>query len=126
MVSVSAPQAGIEHQNAVAKLHCPCSAAQQTTAARLLHTPRASACKRRSFQSRRLSPSCYGGTSVTDADRAQDARLILTAPEPALAECLIPPSAALAYEAHLRGSDAGASAASWDLAAAPPRVRARD
>ena len=56
---------------------------------------------------------------------AQDARLILTAPEPALAECLIPPSAALAYEAHLRGSDAGASVASWDLAAPQPRVRAR-
>lgn len=56
---------------------------------------------------------------------AQDARLILTAPEPALAECLIPPSAALAYEAHLRSSDAGAAAAPWDLAAAPPRVCAR-
>ena len=56
---------------------------------------------------------------------AQDARLILTAPEPALAECLIPPSAALAYEAHVRSSEAGASAASWDLAAAQPRVCAQ-
>lgn len=55
----------------------------------------------------------------------QDARLILTAPEPALAECLIPPSAALLYEERGRGSgEAEPSAASWDPGAARPGVRA--
>lgn len=55
----------------------------------------------------------------------QDARLILTAPEPALAECLIPPSAALLYEERGRGSsEAEPSAASWNPGAARPGVRA--
>ena len=55
----------------------------------------------------------------------QDARLILTAPEPALAECLIPPSATLLYEERGRGSsEAEPSAASWDPGAARPGVRA--
>ncbi|KAK9819153.1 hypothetical protein WJX81_005678 [Elliptochloris bilobata] len=53
----------------------------------------------------------------------EDARLILTAPEPALAECLIPPSAALACEAHTRGSsEADVSASSWEGTTVLPRA----
>jgi len=56
---------------------------------------------------------------------AQDARLILSPPQPALAECLIPPSAALAFEPRERGGDAGAGAAAWDLGNGRLGVRAR-
>ena len=87
----------------------------------LLRAIRVSACEHDALTSVSIPPCCGNSSCMTGT--AQDARLILTAPEPALAECLIPPSAALAYEAHMRSSDAGASAASWDLAAAQPRVR---
>ena len=102
-----------------------CSTATHLQTGVCIHHTRLSACKRATYSEVQTPSSCCAA-NLKLTRTAQDARLILTAPEPALAECLIPPSAALAYEAHMRSSDTGAAAASWDLAAAPPRVRARD
>ena len=69
---------------------------------------------------------CAGGASsrhwqLWPGDFDDDAQPILTAPTPALAECLIPPSVSNLYDDRGRSSPES-SAPSWDIGAGRPPV----